>query len=401
MNQVTWYRMEKKDEKRGEVLIYDRIGQGFFDDDGVGAKNFAKDLKAMGELSQLDIRINSPGGSVFEGLAIYNQLRAHAAVKTVYVDGLAASIASVIAMAGDEIIMPSNALMMIHDPAGFAMGTAADFEKMVDTLNKIKEVVVNVYTNRSGLDREKIEILMSEETWMTASEAVLLGFATHQTEAVKVAASFDLSMYRNSPDEMTSSRDLPDGAVPGFIGGGVMPRRSQPTEVIDEIRSILERKSAPVKSAVTHTQPEGLDMTEQELQAQLSAARAEGRQEESARVLGILNFQAENFPDMTDVAVEAIRNGIDLETATKAMKNRQFLKVTSSAPASAGGGSEEIVEPTEPKNTRPNMEGWTVEQCAEWTWDNDAEIRNEFRAKGAYLAFAKADADGRVKILKK
>jgi HK97 family phage major capsid protein len=193
-----YFSMNKAKEKddEAEILIYESIGEGWFED-GIGAKEFAKELKALGDIKNLTVRINSPGGSVFEGQAIYSQLQSHEAQITVHIDGIAASIASVIAMAGDLIIMPKNATMMIHDPMGMAMGNAEDMRKMAEALDIIKLGIIAAYRDKTGMEDKEISKLMSEETWMTADDAVSKGFADEIDEPVKAAASFDLSMFKN------------------------------------------------------------------------------------------------------------------------------------------------------------------------------------------------------------
>jgi HK97 family phage major capsid protein/ATP-dependent Clp endopeptidase proteolytic subunit ClpP len=189
-----YWTIQARDQDSAEILIYEQIGEGFFEE-GIGAKRFAEDLKALGDVDRLVVRINSPGGSVFEGLAIYNQLKGHRAEKEVHIDGIAASIASVIAMSGDRVIMPSNALMMVHDPSGLAMGTAEDMRKMAEALDKIKTGIITAYQSKTGLDKKDIADLMSEETWMTAEDALAYGFVDNVEEAVKMAASFDLDKF--------------------------------------------------------------------------------------------------------------------------------------------------------------------------------------------------------------
>lgn len=204
MNKDKWKRyftMKAKAEKSAEVLIYEDIGESFFSE-GIGAKQFAKELKALGDITQLDVRINSPGGSVFEGQAIYSQLKNHKASKTVYIDGLAASIASVIAMAGDTIVMPKNATMMIHDPWSMAVGTADDMRKMAEALDTVKSGILAAYRDKSGLDDGTISELMSEETWMDADEAAEWGFVDQVEEPVQIAAHFDLARFKNAPAEL-------------------------------------------------------------------------------------------------------------------------------------------------------------------------------------------------------
>jgi len=196
--------MKAKGPKAGEVLIYEQIGAGFWSD-GIGAKQFAKDLKDLGDLDDLDIRINSEGGSVFEGQAIYTQLKNHKAKKTVYIDGLAASIASVIAMAGDTIIMPENATMMIHDPWTMAMGNAEDMRKSADALDIIKLGIIAAYRNKSGMSDEEISRLMSDETWMSAQDALDKGFADEVGAGMKIAAkAFDFSKFKKVPGSIAA-----------------------------------------------------------------------------------------------------------------------------------------------------------------------------------------------------
>ena len=135
-------------KSEADILIYEEIGADWFGD-GLTAKAFAEDLKALGNVDRINLFINSPGGSVFDGLAIYNQLIAHKAEVHVRIDGLAASIASVIAMAGDTIEMPENAILMIHDPFAVVMGNSEELRKMADTLEKIKAGLITAYSKKS------------------------------------------------------------------------------------------------------------------------------------------------------------------------------------------------------------------------------------------------------------
>lgn len=193
-----WKMILNKAKDTAEILIYEQIGKDYWSDEGIAAKDFAADLKAMGDVKNITVRLNSPGGSVFEGNTIYNLLKAHQATVTVYIDGIAASIASVIAMAGDKIIMPENALIMIHDPWSMVAGTADDMRKMAEALDKIKESLKTSY-KRSMMTDEEITQMMTDETWMTAQEALDKGFCDEVITAVKVAASFDLSQFRKAP----------------------------------------------------------------------------------------------------------------------------------------------------------------------------------------------------------
>jgi ATP-dependent Clp protease, protease subunit len=182
-----------------EILLYSDIGSDFWGE-GTTAEGFAKDLKALGNVSTIDLRINSPGGNVFEGLTIYNLLASHSARIVVHIDGLAASIASVVAMAGDAINMADNGMMMIHDAWGMAIGTAADIRKTADVLDSVTGTIAATYTKRSGADPKEISKMMSAETWLTAEEAKTWGLVDAIVDNMKIAAcAFDARRFKNTP----------------------------------------------------------------------------------------------------------------------------------------------------------------------------------------------------------
>jgi ATP-dependent Clp protease, protease subunit len=193
-----WYEFRAQ-TKSTEIVIYDEIGAF-----GIPAKAFLDELKALGPVAELTVRINSPGGSVFDGVAIYNALKRHDARVAVWIDGIAASIASMIAMAGDEVVMPENAMLMLHDPSGLVMGTAADMRAMSAALDKMKAGMVSAYRGKSGRDDAEIEALMAAETWLSAQEAVDLGLADRIAQPVRMAAHFDLSRFRNIPPQLAA-----------------------------------------------------------------------------------------------------------------------------------------------------------------------------------------------------
>lgn len=143
------------------------------------ANSFTEKLNEISDIDNINIYINSMGGSVSEGTAIYNQLKRHKAHKTVYIDGFACSIASVIAMAGDEVVMPKNTVMMIHNAWTYARGNASELRKIADDLDKINEVGKQAYIQKSNgkLTPEKLSELMDGETYLTAEECVEYGLA--------------------------------------------------------------------------------------------------------------------------------------------------------------------------------------------------------------------------------
>jgi ATP-dependent Clp protease protease subunit len=198
-----WY--DFRAQARGaEIVIYDEIGAF-----GIPAKAFLDELKALGPVAELTVRINSPGGSVFDGVAIYNALKRHDAAITVWIDGIAASIASVIAMAGDEVVMPENAMLMLHDPSALVLGTATDMRAMAGALDKMKAGMVAAYRDKSGRSDPEIEALMRDETWLSAQEAVAFGLADRVEQPVRMAAHFDLSRFRNTPPQLAALAATP------------------------------------------------------------------------------------------------------------------------------------------------------------------------------------------------
>jgi len=189
----SWYTIRAQ-STGAEVVIYDEIGAY-----GVSAKGFLAELGALPDATPLALRLNSPGGSVFDAVAIYNAIKRHSGTVTVWIDGIAASAASYIAMAGDEIVMPENAFLMIHDPAGVVMGTAIDMRAMAEALDKIKGSLLQGYAAKSGRPQEEIAPLMAAETWLDAKDALDLGFADRIAEPVRIAARFDVGRFRNAP----------------------------------------------------------------------------------------------------------------------------------------------------------------------------------------------------------
>lgn len=203
------YLTVKQESKPNTASMYidgEIVTDEYYDTD-TSAAGFRDALKDLGDVKTINLHINSPGGSVFEGIAIYNMLKQNKAHVNVYVDGLAASIASVIAMSGDAIFMPSNSMLMIHNPWTMAVGNASELRKQADDLDKITESSIQTYLNQAGdkLDEETLRQLMDDETWLTAKEAVDYGLATEVIEANKAAASISKNFaqrYRHVPERL-------------------------------------------------------------------------------------------------------------------------------------------------------------------------------------------------------
>ena len=171
------------------VQIFDQIGEDWFGGSGLSAKQFSDVLAEVGN-GPLLVEINSPGGNVWDGLSIYNQLRGRKAPVTTRVVGIAASIASIIALAGDRVEMAEASLMMIHDPSGMASGTSDDMRKMAEALDQHAEVLVGVYHKKTGRSAESIRAAMKAETWFTTAEALAFGLVDKPIKQLAMAAKW-------------------------------------------------------------------------------------------------------------------------------------------------------------------------------------------------------------------
>ncbi|MFO0773721.1 MAG: Clp protease ClpP [Nitrospiraceae bacterium] len=171
----SWYAMAQRDDT-AEIRIYEEIG--YF---GVTAKQFVQDLQRI-TAKRITVALNTPGGDVFDGLAIYNALKAFPGTVETRVDGLAASIGSLIAMAGERIVMKPGSLMMLHKPWAIAIGNAVDMRALADTLDKVENSLVGIYVARSGKTADEVKAILEADTWLSADEAVDEGFATDAEE---------------------------------------------------------------------------------------------------------------------------------------------------------------------------------------------------------------------------
>lgn len=207
------YRIENAGSAAPELYLYGPIGGDYFGD-GLSASQVVKDLNALGKKKEIVVRIDSPGGGVFDGLNIYNALIRNPATITVHIDAMAASIASVIAMAGARIHIADNALMMVHEPYGGAFGTASELRKQADLIDKMRENLLSIYANRAQQKPDKVSDWMRAETWFTAPEALQAGLATDIVTAPALAASasrewLDKFGFKNCPAYLKSEREKP------------------------------------------------------------------------------------------------------------------------------------------------------------------------------------------------
>lgn len=295
-----------KSGTRAEVRIYTDIGVSFWGD-GITAEEFSNDIAAL-DVDQLDVRINSGGGSAWEGVTIANAIRRHPAHTTAYVDGLAASAASYIARAADEVVISKYGQFMVHDGIGAIMGNAAEMKAAADTLDKLSDSVAAMYADWAGDDVKAWRKRMSAETWFNAEESVAVGLADRVDEAANepemdVAASLNMSRLgfryagrQSAPAPMISARNQ----TPPLIEAEETPQRKEPTvatlsesalgklgldadaddSAIEEAINALADKPTVVNNVVTEpTMPElvasaakaGLKLVDEDTLAELQA----------------------------------------------------------------------------------------------------------------------------------
>lgn len=221
-----FWNIKNISESEGELTIYGDIGESWFGD-SVSARKFDQALKNLGNVSRIVTRINSGGGDVFTGHHIYAALKDHPARIITKTEGLAASAASVIAMAADELIVHPSDFIMIHNPSASKSGEAKDFEKMVSILGVIKDGIVNAYVAKTGKTKDEISKLMDEEKWMTGEDAVNMGFADKLADdpvsnfskpilngnlLIVNGLSHDISNCKNKPPIKNESDDKKPGS---------------------------------------------------------------------------------------------------------------------------------------------------------------------------------------------
>ncbi len=261
-------RVQAEDPKVGEIYLYSEIASSTWWGDEVTPKAFKEDLDALGSVDELRIYVNSPGGDVFAGVAIGNMIKRHKApMKKAYVDGLAASIATIIVASCDKVVMYENAMQMVHNPWTFMFGgyNADQLIKMAEDLAMIREPLIATYVSKTGLSREEVIALMDAETWMDAATCKEKGFCDEVEEAKRVAASlkgdtlningseFDLSRYKNRPQVGVMAAAPPiDPAALATLRGAMVIEGSlndQPGTILAAGRVLSKENEEHIRSA--------------------------------------------------------------------------------------------------------------------------------------------------------
>jgi ATP-dependent protease ClpP protease subunit len=247
-----FYALEKSDNGEATIHLYDEVGAF-----GSGSKEFLADLGKL-DGQHIHLRINSPGGSVVEGTAIYNALRRHKGGLTVHIDALAASMASVIAMAGAPVYIADNALLMIHNPWTVSAGDSDQLRREAALLDKLKDSLRNAYVRKTGMEADRIAQMMDEETWLDAVEAVALGFADAIEEGVAAAAAATPAQLRARFDKfaqgMTQQPETQEPTAPEVLDTVVS--ESAPEVVETPAPEIAEEVAVPSDSVEPTPEPE-------------------------------------------------------------------------------------------------------------------------------------------------
>ncbi|ORM14115.1 head maturation protease, ClpP-related [Prescottella equi] len=342
MSKQQWCRINALAGGGAELLIYDVIGSYWRETSAQAIAEQIKDITA----DEITVRINSPGGSAFDGIAIMNALRAHDARVVVHVDGLAASAASVIAMAGDEIVMGPGSQMMIHEAWVFTEGDAAFLRSEADRLDKVSDSITSLYARRAGGDFDEWRALVAAETWFTAEEAVTAGLADRvdgdAAENGDLAATFNLSRFR-------------------FAGRAQAPAPRIPSAEAVEANNRKEGAMPTLKEALATRLGTAADADDDTVVAALDEALAEradtsasGSSDIEARA-GVVTVDADQFASMQSEIVASR----EFRTRQEAAETRAYIDAALAAgkfPPSKAEHYEKLIAAA-PAETRALIDG--------------------------------------------
>lgn len=404
-----WYTIRAAAPDEAEVWIHGEIGWE------ITSGTFIDEMKALGDaVKRLRVRINSPGGYVFDGVAIYNMLREHPAAIEVMVDGLAASAASVIAMAGDRIVMGPASVMMVHRASGLTLGTAEDMRKMAGALDVVDEAITEAYARKSKRPKAEMTALMTAETWMTAEQAVENGLAdaiSGDDEEDEGAAAFAppidaaqalrlvRSLYNHAPP-WVEHRIAAMGKGRPMAAGTNQPTSPQPepghdAEAEREDGKMTKEMPAP---AGAETKPEAAAPSGPTADELLAADR---------RRVAALKAMGARHPGHDAIVDAAIADGRSPEAAALEILNapaptnaghlatlRQDLPGEAERPK-APGASAEIDE--------ASLAALPLEEACKRRWATSPALRAEYGEDGLqrFVAYEKANAAGQVRMLSK
>jgi len=333
------------------IYIYDAIGEDNFFFDMFSAKDMRAALKEAGN-ADVTIRINSLGGDAYQAISMYNQLKDHSGGVTVVVDGMAASAASVIAMAGETVEMRRGAQLMIHEPHTIAIGDAAELEKTLQQLRKTTESALDIYEDKTGKSRQSLAKMMKDETWLSAEEAKTEGFAD------SVATSHAMSLKASAP-QLTAARErftMPEAAL-SLVSFGADSAQQFGEGVV-----MSDTTTSPESAQATDDGGDGIVTVTADLQSvpattitmsledyeKLKAGQVDSAEVTAEDAVAVDRKRSREITAKCQAAGmdqsridELIESGVDLATVELIVKN---VMISSNRPAADGAGGEQADE---------------------------------------------------------
>lgn len=381
--------------KNGELVLYGPVGfRSFFDED-----NGFTDAEVISALADIDgdvvVRLNSGGGIAFAGIAIFNALQARESKVTIHVDAIAASAASIIAMAGDDIIMRTGAMMMIHDASGITFGTARDHEKQAEVLNKLDGELARVYARRTGKTAAAVRQLMDDETWLDGPEAVKEGFATStDDEATDEPSAFEYRIYAHAPDRFMQKSRAQDFTarvtrIPTAAVIDAPATQEKEMELKDLTADALRQSRPDLVTAIEASH---------DVKPLISAATEAATKAERDRIAAI---HAAAFPGQDALVASLIADGKTPGDAAVALNADYKAKGSHLDALQRMDGKVAGVKPAPTAGDAPvsKAEAEMNDDELKAHYEASTDLKAEFGSFAVYSGFVKGSAAGRLRIL--
>lgn len=314
--------MRAIDADAAEVNIYDLIGKQS-DGSGLTAQKFVDQFKKLGDRKEIAVRINSRGGSVTEGIAIYETLKNSKGKVTTFIDGIAASMGSIIAMAGSEIVMSGAGLMMLHDPMASISGNSEDLRQQANVLDKMRDSLANIYAERTKTDVKDVREMMARETWLSAQEAKAIRFVDRIADGRKMAACFEVTDFPHLPDRFR-----------GLAATYFKPQNTETSEMSDTTNAqAAEQAKAEAAKALAALEAAAVEKSKTDA-ASLDAKVAEATAAELKRATAIADKC--KIAGFADLAGGLIAEKLSIEQAQDRIIGEMVKRNTA-----AGGNSQQ------------------------------------------------------------
>ncbi len=408
----SWYAINAApDKSAAEVSIYEEIGSW-----GVTAKQFVADLKAI-DAKTINLRLNTPGGEVFDGTAIANALKEHPATVVVHIDGVAASAGSFIAMSGDQIRMANNAYLMIHNARGGVMGDATQMRTYADVLDKINGNIADMYAKKSGKNADHYRTLMDAETWFTAEEAKAEGLVDMVTDGGKsvsrMTSKFDFGIYNKIPEPVRAMWGLqPNQQAPETSQCNEAPPVITPTEANT---MATDSNVAPAQGTVAASsgRDELASLNAQAVQGYIEKGKhlgvEMGRSQEMERMKALIEA-APGRPDLVIDAFVTAQSPQALALAFRASQTAQAAaadqilardrEVARLNAVIATGGHPGVAMGVSSEPESDQYGDMEPETRAKLEWDADPRLRAQHKSERSYAMYRVNQLKGNVRVLK-